>query len=267
MLLDGSRSAPGYSSAAILFDDPDAAIGINDRVGLMKAEEAAQRRIAAEHARAGVTFLQPGTTRVEAGVTIGRDTVIAGQVGIAGSTKIGDRVVLVGEERERKPVLHLEAHVRARSVRTDAEDDCATLFEHTPSVANPARLSSAARCVVPWIEIQDDCLTGKSLRRELHAAGGQRLLVLRDLIALRQIGIEIVLAGKDAPRVHRAPQRLRRAHAVEQRTKLFGRRDVAAEDDHAAGFDFADQRARFGIEFRARKSDEKELSDLLFAGK
>ena len=67
----------GGTIAAHMTDDADAALGINDRVGLMAADEAAQRRIIEGHARAGVTFLQPGTTRVEAGVTIGRDTTIA----------------------------------------------------------------------------------------------------------------------------------------------------------------------------------------------
>ena len=66
----------GGTIAAHMTDDADAALGINDRAGLMAAEEAAQRRIIEDHARSGVTFLQPGTTRVEAGVTIGRDTTI-----------------------------------------------------------------------------------------------------------------------------------------------------------------------------------------------
>ena len=30
-----------------------------------------------------------------------------------------------------------------------------------------------------------------------HAAPGERLIVLRDLIALRQVGIEVVLAGRN----------------------------------------------------------------------
>jgi bifunctional UDP-N-acetylglucosamine pyrophosphorylase/glucosamine-1-phosphate N-acetyltransferase len=77
--------------AGHITDDPDAAIGVNDRPGLMKAEEAAQRRIAAQHALAGVTFLQPGTTRVEVGVTIGRDTVIGPGTVLEGATSVGER--------------------------------------------------------------------------------------------------------------------------------------------------------------------------------
>src|SRR5215212_11315235 len=84
----------GKTIAAHMTDDADAAIGVNDRVGLMRDEEAAQRRLIEEHARAGVTFLQPGTTRVEAGVTIGRDTVIGPGTVLEGSTTIGERCEL-----------------------------------------------------------------------------------------------------------------------------------------------------------------------------
>jgi bifunctional UDP-N-acetylglucosamine pyrophosphorylase / glucosamine-1-phosphate N-acetyltransferase len=80
----------GGTIAAHMTDDADAALGINDRVGLMAADEAAQRRIIEGHARAGVTFLQPGTTRVEAGVTIGRDTIIAPGTVLEGTTAIGE---------------------------------------------------------------------------------------------------------------------------------------------------------------------------------
>ena len=81
----------GGTIAAHMTDDADAALGINDRAGLMAAEEAAQRRIIEDHARSGVTFLQPGTTRVEAGVTIGRDTTIAPGTVLEGTTVIGER--------------------------------------------------------------------------------------------------------------------------------------------------------------------------------
>jgi bifunctional UDP-N-acetylglucosamine pyrophosphorylase/glucosamine-1-phosphate N-acetyltransferase len=81
----------GGTIAAHVTDDADAAIGVNDRVGLMRAEEAAQSRLVEQHARAGVTFLQPGTTRVEAGVEIGRDTVIGPGTVLEGGASIGER--------------------------------------------------------------------------------------------------------------------------------------------------------------------------------
>jgi bifunctional UDP-N-acetylglucosamine pyrophosphorylase / glucosamine-1-phosphate N-acetyltransferase len=84
----------GRTIAAHRTDDGDAAVGINDRVGLAAAEQIAQRRIIEEHARAGVTFLQPGTTRVEAGVTIGNDSVIGPGTVLEGSTSVGERCEL-----------------------------------------------------------------------------------------------------------------------------------------------------------------------------
>jgi bifunctional UDP-N-acetylglucosamine pyrophosphorylase/glucosamine-1-phosphate N-acetyltransferase len=99
-LVDGERYLTGVfplirreggTIAAHMTDDADAALGVNDRAGLMAAEEAAQRRTIEEHARAGVTFLHPGTTRVEAGVTIGRDTTIGPGTVLEGTTSIGER--------------------------------------------------------------------------------------------------------------------------------------------------------------------------------
>jgi bifunctional UDP-N-acetylglucosamine pyrophosphorylase/glucosamine-1-phosphate N-acetyltransferase len=81
----------GGTVAAHLTEDADAALGVNDRADLMEAEEAAQRRIVQAHARAGVTFLLPGTNRVEVGVTIGRDTTIGPGTVLEGATAIGER--------------------------------------------------------------------------------------------------------------------------------------------------------------------------------
>jgi bifunctional UDP-N-acetylglucosamine pyrophosphorylase / glucosamine-1-phosphate N-acetyltransferase len=83
--------AEGGTIAAHMTDDENTAIGVNDRVGLMAAEEAAQRRIIEDHARAGVTFVLPGTIRVEAGVTIGRDTTIGPGTVLEGTTSVGER--------------------------------------------------------------------------------------------------------------------------------------------------------------------------------
>ena len=81
----------GGTVAAHMTDDADAALGVNDRAGLMAAEEAAQRRLLEQHAREGVTFHLPGTIRVETGVTIGRDTVIEPGTVLEGGTTVGER--------------------------------------------------------------------------------------------------------------------------------------------------------------------------------
>jgi bifunctional UDP-N-acetylglucosamine pyrophosphorylase / glucosamine-1-phosphate N-acetyltransferase len=72
-----------------LTPDPAIALGVNDRAGLMAAEELAQRRILERHAREGVTFLQPETTRVEADVAIGPDTTVGPGTSLLGATAVG----------------------------------------------------------------------------------------------------------------------------------------------------------------------------------
>jgi bifunctional UDP-N-acetylglucosamine pyrophosphorylase / glucosamine-1-phosphate N-acetyltransferase len=115
----------GGTIAAHITDDADAAIGINDRVGLMHAEAAAQRRLIEAHAREGVTFLQPGTTRLEAGVTIGRDTVIGPGAVLEDSTSIGERcdvgpyVVIRGAEIHDDVNIGPFAYIRPGTVVRD----------------------------------------------------------------------------------------------------------------------------------------------------
>jgi bifunctional UDP-N-acetylglucosamine pyrophosphorylase / glucosamine-1-phosphate N-acetyltransferase len=71
-------------------DDAAIALGVNDRAGLMDAETLAQLRILRGHARQGVTFLHPGTVRVEASVTIGADTTVGPGVSLVGETRVGE---------------------------------------------------------------------------------------------------------------------------------------------------------------------------------
>ncbi len=83
--------ARGLGVAAHQTDDVRSAMGVNDRAGLMAVEEIAQRQILERHALAGVTFEAPASIRVEAGVTIGEDTVIGASTTLCGATTIGSR--------------------------------------------------------------------------------------------------------------------------------------------------------------------------------
>jgi bifunctional UDP-N-acetylglucosamine pyrophosphorylase/glucosamine-1-phosphate N-acetyltransferase len=82
-------SANGGRVAAEETHDVLSAMGVNSRVGLMEAEGLAQKKLIEAHARAGVSFLSPETTSVDAGVEIGEDTTIAPGVSLKGATRIG----------------------------------------------------------------------------------------------------------------------------------------------------------------------------------
>lgn len=74
---------------AIVMGDFAETIGVNTRVHLAEAEAAMRSRINEGHMLAGVTFIDPASTYIEAGVSIGRDTVIWPNTYLFGKTSIG----------------------------------------------------------------------------------------------------------------------------------------------------------------------------------
>lgn len=75
----------------VVHDDFLETIGINTRVHLSEAEAAMRQRINREHMLSGVSMIDPASTYIEAGVIIGRDTIILPNSYIQGSTVIGER--------------------------------------------------------------------------------------------------------------------------------------------------------------------------------
>jgi bifunctional UDP-N-acetylglucosamine pyrophosphorylase/glucosamine-1-phosphate N-acetyltransferase len=81
--------AAGGTVAGHPMGDPDLTHGVDDRVGLAYATSRLQRRILERHMRDGVTIVNPRATTIDAGVAIGRDTVIEPGCVIRGATTIG----------------------------------------------------------------------------------------------------------------------------------------------------------------------------------
>jgi bifunctional UDP-N-acetylglucosamine pyrophosphorylase/glucosamine-1-phosphate N-acetyltransferase len=79
----------GRDVAAHVLDDPDLALGVNDRVQLAQARAIAQRRIHDAHGRAGVTIVDPASTLVDVTVTLGEDTVVEPGCFLRGATSAG----------------------------------------------------------------------------------------------------------------------------------------------------------------------------------
>ncbi len=79
----------GLPVQAIVLDDLVEIIGVNTRIHLSEAEAAMRQRINQMHMLNGVTLIDPASTYIEAGVTIGADTVIWPNTYIQGETSIG----------------------------------------------------------------------------------------------------------------------------------------------------------------------------------
>lgn len=84
-----SAAADGRPVRLVTLDDPDEALGVNDRAELARVH----RLLIDQHLQAlmksGVTILEPGRTVIEPGVEVGADTVIHPGVSLLGHTSVG----------------------------------------------------------------------------------------------------------------------------------------------------------------------------------
>lgn len=85
----------GLSTNAMIVDDPDETMGVNDRVDLAKAQEWMKQHVNKKHMLNGVTIIDPSNTYIDVDVEIGQDTVIYPNVHIQGNTKIGEHVEIL----------------------------------------------------------------------------------------------------------------------------------------------------------------------------
>jgi bifunctional UDP-N-acetylglucosamine pyrophosphorylase/glucosamine-1-phosphate N-acetyltransferase len=80
----------GETVAAYQSPDPGEVMGINDRVQLAQAESIARDRVRETLMRGGVTFIDPASSYLEAGVQVGRDSVIWPGAVLSGETTVGE---------------------------------------------------------------------------------------------------------------------------------------------------------------------------------
>jgi len=80
----------GFPVESLVLDDPDEAIGLNNRVHLAAAEKIMRKRINESWMLAGVTIVDPERTYIDPDVRIGKDTVILPNTYLRGKTIIGE---------------------------------------------------------------------------------------------------------------------------------------------------------------------------------
>ncbi|NMB41912.1 MAG: bifunctional UDP-N-acetylglucosamine diphosphorylase/glucosamine-1-phosphate N-acetyltransferase GlmU [Firmicutes bacterium] len=90
----------GLEVGSYIIADAEQALGINDRLQLARAASRMRERINSLLMRAGVAMIDPATTYIDAGVEIGKDTIIYPQTILEGDTKVGENCLL-------GPGLHL----------------------------------------------------------------------------------------------------------------------------------------------------------------
>ncbi|MDR7870952.1 MAG: bifunctional UDP-N-acetylglucosamine diphosphorylase/glucosamine-1-phosphate N-acetyltransferase GlmU [Tissierellaceae bacterium] len=89
----------GYNVGAYIIEDPVEIHGINNRVQLSFSEKVMRNRINVHHMLNGVTMVDPDSTYIEEGVTIGSDTIIYPNSFIEGDTIIGENSIIRSNSR------------------------------------------------------------------------------------------------------------------------------------------------------------------------
>jgi bifunctional UDP-N-acetylglucosamine pyrophosphorylase/glucosamine-1-phosphate N-acetyltransferase len=84
----------GQSVQAIVTEDESQMIGINTRLHLAEATASMRQRINQQWMLAGVTIVDPATTYIEPGVTIGQDTILWPNTYLHGATIIGENCTI-----------------------------------------------------------------------------------------------------------------------------------------------------------------------------
>ncbi|MEO7794137.1 MAG: NTP transferase domain-containing protein, partial [Thermoanaerobaculia bacterium] len=84
----GDAAAAGRKIEVIELDDPDEALGVNDRADLARVHRLLLERKVRELQRGGVTLFAPERTAIEPEAEIAPDSVIHGDVAIAGACRV-----------------------------------------------------------------------------------------------------------------------------------------------------------------------------------
>jgi bifunctional UDP-N-acetylglucosamine pyrophosphorylase/glucosamine-1-phosphate N-acetyltransferase len=106
-----SERGPGAALAIPAADEREA-WGVNDLVQLAQAGEALRERLVEQLMRAGVTVVDPAATYVDAGVTVGAETVLLPGTLLGGATRVGGGCTIGPHATIRDSQIGDGAHIR-----------------------------------------------------------------------------------------------------------------------------------------------------------
>lgn len=111
----------GAVCQAMVIDDSDEIMGVNDRAQLAEAARILRRRINRELMLAGVSFVDPDHSYIDQGVVIGADTVIHPNCSITGRTVIGNACLIESGVSISGCRMGDQCHIKSSSVLEDSE--------------------------------------------------------------------------------------------------------------------------------------------------
>lgn len=119
--LVGIAVAEHAGCSAVVADDSDEIMGVNDRVQLAHAAKILRKRINLQLMLSGVTLVDPDQTYIDAGVQVGSDTVIWPGCVLRGMTTIGSGCELESNVQATDCSIADRVHLKAGSVLAEAQ--------------------------------------------------------------------------------------------------------------------------------------------------
>ncbi len=122
----------GRPVAAVVLKHPNEGLGVNTRTQLAEAEQVVRWQIRQRWLDAGVRMIDPSSTWIDAGVTIGRDAVLYPNVMLEGATVIGEDCVVRSGTRITNCVVGDRVEILDHCIFRDSRiEDDATLGPFT----------------------------------------------------------------------------------------------------------------------------------------
>lgn len=115
--------AQGLRIVAVTLEDPEEGLGVNTRQQLATAEHIIRHQIRERWLEAGVTMRDPSSIWIDAGVTIGKDTVLYPHVSLEGNTVIGESTTIRSGVRITDCVIGNHVEILDSSVLCESQVD------------------------------------------------------------------------------------------------------------------------------------------------
>lgn len=169
----GILRSGGHRVGGIAVSDPLEAAGVNDRAALAEAEREMRRRINLRHMLNGVTLIDPLTTYIDAGVTIGADTVIYPGCHLRGLTRIGEDCVIGPNAEIRDSAVGDGVQIRHAVLEEAEVGDRATVGPYA-YLRPGARIASGVK-IGDFVEIKNASIGEDSKVPHLSYIGDARI--------------------------------------------------------------------------------------------
>jgi bifunctional UDP-N-acetylglucosamine pyrophosphorylase / glucosamine-1-phosphate N-acetyltransferase len=122
----------GRRVSAVLLEDPSEGLGVNTRRQLSEAEQVIRGQIRDRWLDAGVRMIDPGSTWIDAAVSIGKDSVLYPNVILEGATVIGEDSTIRSGSRITDCVIGDRVEILDHCIFRDSQvEDDATLGPFT----------------------------------------------------------------------------------------------------------------------------------------